>query len=241
MKTNMTAPTIHTSDTATEAAQALATTLAADVDGRHDVLLLLAGGSSLNIIDHLPDFEDASFLTISVIDERDDRSGRTGNFSAIEGTDWFRAAISRGASFIDPLHPIDAPKETKASSFEQAIRKWKEAHPDSLTVAILGTKPDGHTAGIFPLPDAGLFAKRFSGKAWVIAHTVPHALECPDRITVTLSFLQKETDAVYCYICGEGKREALTRAMDGKMALNELPIGIIRTLQNVQIFTDIRL
>lgn len=232
---------IHVFETGEKAAQTLAHTIAADFfDGTRDVLLLLSGGSSLDCIGYFPTLDDASFLTISVIDERDDRSGETGNFRAIEKTRWFKETISHGASFIDPLRPIDATKEAKAEAFEKEFRKWKADHKKGLTAAIIGTKPDGHTMGVFPSEAAELFTERFCGAEWVTAYTVPDAPSFPDRITATLTFLQKETDAVYCYVCGEEKRSALAKAVDGNDPLHEFPIGIIRTIPGVRIFTDLR-
>ena len=237
----MTTPTIHAFNDANGAAQALAETLATEeLDGAADILLLLSGGSALDILGYLPDLDDATFLTISVIDERDDRTRETSNFHALERTRWFQEMISRGASFIDPLHPLDISKETKAESFARTIREWQEAHGTGRIVCVLGMGPDGHTMGIFPSADKEAFTGRFLGARRVVAHTIPGAPSCPDRITATLTFLQNDTAAVYCFICGESKREPLRKALSGEVPLHELPAAVIATLPNAHIFTDIR-
>ena len=238
----MITPTVHTSDTDEEAAQALATALAADVlDGKQDILLLLSGGSALDILEYLPSPDDATFLTISVIDERDDPTRETSNFHTLERARWFQEMVSRGALFIDPLHSINVTKEAKAESFGRAIRQWKETHGSGHIIAVLGMGQDGHTMGVLPSADEETFTELFLGARRFVAHTVHDAPSCPDRITATFTFLQNDVNAVYCYICGEPKREPLRRALSGTVPLHELPIGIIATLPAVQVFTDLRL
>ena len=90
----MTTPTIHAFNDANGAAQALAETLATEeLDGAADILLLLSGGSALVILGSLPDLDDATFLTISVIDERDEQFPRARTDTMVSRNDLPRRLV----------------------------------------------------------------------------------------------------------------------------------------------------
>lgn len=230
------------SGTKKEAAENLARSLAKkylDTDADHPVLILFSGGSALSVIGYLPPVPDASFLTLSVIDERDDPSLETSNFQELKRTAWFQEMIACGASSIDPLADASLSTEKKAALFERSLRRWKEEHVDGSTVVLLGMGADGHTAGIFPAENAETFDRLFQSDAWVIAHTVPGAPSYPRRITTTLSFLQKEPDKVYVFICGQEKELAWNHLIAHDVPLPKLPILGIYGIRQAEIFTDL--
>lgn len=236
-------PRIHTFNTREQAARQLASSLgeecAAYSDAKRPLLLLFSGGSALSVIDHLPPSPDASFLTLSVADERDDPSGKTSNFQELKRTPWFRKMIGCGASSIDPLAATHLTTEEKAIAFERALRQWKEEHKDGSIIALLGMGADGHTAGIFPIGDSAAFASRFQSRLWVIGSTVPEAPSCSARITTTLAFLQQEAARVYVFICGQEKSAVWEHLLARDTSLSALPILGIYEMQQVALYTDL--
>jgi 6-phosphogluconolactonase/glucosamine-6-phosphate isomerase/deaminase len=239
----MDTPRIHTFSTKKKAAQQLASSLGEECeaysDAKRPLLLLFSGGSALSLIDHLPTFLDASFLTLSVVDERDDPSLRTSNFQELKRTPWFRKMIGCGASSLDPLAATHLPTGEKAIAFERALRQWKEEHEDGSIIALLGMGADGHTAGIFPTGDAAAFASRFQGRSWVIGYAVPEAPSCSARITTTLAFLQQEAARVYVFICGREKSAAWEHLLARDTLISALPILGIYEMRQVALYTDL--
>lgn len=236
----MNTPRIHTYATKEAAANNLARTLATEcLDMERPTLLLFSGGSALSVTEHLPFPADASFLTLSVVDERADPSGATSNFQELSRTPWFQKMISAGATALDPLTSADLSTKEQAQAFERALRQWQETHKNGLIVAILGMGADGHTAGIFPSGAAATFAQRFQGDAWVTAHTIPEAPSYPERITTTLTFLQQVVDRVYVFLCGREKEIAWRHLLTQDLPLSTLPILGIYEMRQPQIFTDL--
>ena len=233
-------PRIHTFTDKEQAASDLAQTLAQEcLDAKRPTLLLFSGGSALSVIQYLPLFSDAAFLTLSVVDERADPSGATSNFQELSRTPWFQAMRAAGAATIDPLSSATSFSQEKAQAFEHALRQWQETHKNGLIVALLGMGADGHTAGIFPTPATETFAQLFQSEAWVAAHTVPGAPSYPERLTTTLTFLQQVADRVYVFICGREKEIAWRHLLAQDLALSALPILGIYAMRQPQIFTDL--
>lgn len=240
---SMDTPRIHTFETREEAAASLADSLVKEYlhsDTKHPLLLLFSGGSALSIIEHLPIPADVSLLTFSVVDERDDPSLNTSNFQELKHTEWFQKMTAGGASYIDPLADARLSSEEKAAAFEHALRQWKKGHEDGSIVALLGMGADGHTAGVFPARNTKTFDRLFRGDRWVVAHTVPDAPSYPERITTTLTFLQKEVHKVYVFICGLEKEAAWKHLLAQDMPLPMLPLLGIYGMHQGEIFTDLK-
>lgn len=236
----MNTPRIHTYATKEAATDNLARALATEcLDMRQPILLLFSGGSVLSVVEHLPLSADASFLTLSVADERADPSGATSNFQELSRTSWFQKTLAAGATALNPLALESPSSQEQARAFERALRQWQETHKNGLIVAILGMGADGHTAGIFPSSAAATFAQQFQSDAWVTAHTVPGAPSYPERITTTLTFLQQVVDKVYVFLCGREKEIAWRHLLAQDLPLSALPILGIYEMRQPQIFTDL--
>lgn len=204
-------------------------------------LFLFSGGSALPVLDMIDPKYLGRYLTMAPVDERYDPTDRNSNFAAFMETALYGLAKAAGVHFIDTRVKDGQERGDLADFFERALRGWRKEYPDGKVIVILGMGPDGHTAGIFPTENAKDFSDRFEGKTWTADYAAPPEKICPERVTTTVTFLQNEPDAIYCYVCGEEKRSPLTVAIDGNDPLHKLPIGVIRTVPNVQVFTDLRL
>lgn len=203
------------------------------------VLLLLSGGSALEVVDRLAVLDRMDRITVSMMDERFDPTGECGNFSRLSRTVWFGRAMAAGMQAI-PTETLegDTP-ESLAERFEQAIVSWLSAHPQGKIVALFGMGDDGHTAGIFPDDDSARFEDRFEESSLVLAYHVENAACSKDRITVTFTLMRK-IDHGFAYVCGEGKRPALERLRgDIHELTNRLPAALWKELRDMTVMTDV--
>lgn len=203
-------------------------------------LLLFSGGSSLGILDLLDPGCPGDFLTVSPIDERYDPSGHDSNFAAFNGTDFFHIARTADTRFIDTRVRSGQSHDDLALAFDRTLGEWGAEHPDGRTLGILGMGPDGHTAGIFPMDDESAFRTLFLGERLAVGYRGPEYATCPERVTVTLSFLARDIDRIFVFFSGEEKRAIWERLTKSEIPLHVLPAGIFRRLPDVEIFTDLR-
>ena len=202
-------------------------------------LLLFSGGSALGILDLLDAKCAGSFLTIAPVDERCDPSGHDSNFGALVESDFFRRAVSTGVGLIDTRVKSGQGRDALADAFGQELARWRKRHPKGRVIAILGMGPDGHTAGIFPMDDGREFSRLFEGERMVVGYRAPEYATCPDRVTVTLSFLCREVESICVFFSGEEKRAVWKRVLGNTAPMSALPAIAFHTLSSVEIFTDI--
>ncbi|MBP9751661.1 MAG: 6-phosphogluconolactonase [Candidatus Moranbacteria bacterium] len=224
------------------------------------VLFLFSGGSALSVLDMIDFSCLGEHLTLAPVDERFDPTGEASNFSAFMATSFYGKAEVAGARFIDTRVKEGQGMGDLANGFETTLRKWMAdfvtptessylvipsvveescPHPHGKIIAILGMGPDGHTAGIFPSDDAQEFHDRFEGDRLVVGYRAPEYAICPERITATLSFLEKNVDQAFVFLSGEEKRAAWERVLQNDEPIHLLPAGIFHSLQGVELFTDL--
>lgn len=203
------------------------------------ILFLLSGGSSLELLHEVHTENLGDNITISMLDERYSTDHEINNFSQMTHLSFYRLASLAGSQFIDTRVMYGVSQEVLAREFEGKLRKWKYSNYQGTTIAIQGVGVDGHTAGIMPFPDEPekfdyLFEQE---NFWVRAYGAKEKNEYPYRITTTLPFLRNHTDHSIVYAVGEGKKEALKKvlAKDGELYIT--PARIIHEMKNVRLFT----
>ncbi len=205
------------------------------------ILLLLSGGSALELLPYV----DASLLgantTISVLDERWSDDSLASNFAKIAATEFYKEAKDAGACFIDTRVREGESRNAFAERFDHALKKWKRAHPDGIILATQGIGEDGHTAGIFPYPEnPALFQKLFEDKnKWVVGYDAKEKNPYPFRVTVTLPFLRDHVDFSVVYLAGEEKRAAFEKVIAPDGTPWETPGRIVREMKDARIFTSL--
>jgi 6-phosphogluconolactonase/glucosamine-6-phosphate isomerase/deaminase len=217
-----------------EAGHALTTALVQN--GDHPILLMLSGGSALQILDSVPNEVLGTHITLSVLDERYSTDPHVNNFAQLKTTDFFARATESGAQVISTEITNETPEET-AVQWEVSLRVWKSVHPDGVVVATMGVGFDGHTAGIFgEIPGVN-----FSGESLVVAYSVPKEVhEYTERITTTFTFLTEWIHEAVVYAVGEEKKEVLTRLEKGVCTREEMPACIFHEMQSVKVYTNVR-
>ncbi|MBI3954918.1 6-phosphogluconolactonase, partial [Candidatus Gottesmanbacteria bacterium] len=188
-------------------------------------LLLLSGGSSVNLYGYLAEYLNHSrpaLLSIAQVDERfkpDQSSDINARAIKIMGIPYY--IISQEGSV-----------EKSAEEYNETIgRLWKEY---DYKIAVLGIGEDCHTAGLIPgyrkLWDK---QKLTIGYSLTIGQKSAYADFCPQgfkqRITVTPKLLE-ELDYALIVAAGEEKKEAIENALkkENLQDLNKYPAAIIQ-------------
>lgn len=210
----------------------------------HDkpVLLLLSGGSCFLLLDSIHQTTLGSHVLIAMLDERADTREEVNNFAQLTKTDFYAKAIAQGAQFVDSrLMPGEHAGEL-AERMNKIFFDWLADHANGNVLATIGVGADGHIAGIMPFPEnPQKFTELFeNNKRQVIDYDAGNKNEYPLRVTVTLPFLRKNITNAIVYAVGEAKQPALARVLTERGTLAETPARILREMNDVLLFTDIK-
>lgn len=204
------------------------------------ILLLLSGGSALKVLDSI-ETEDWQRITLFFLDERYDVDNENSNFAQLEKMPWFEKVTKRGCRYVDSRVKKDESLELFGDRLENDLQNWLTENPNGKKIAVFGMGADGHVAGIFPYSEnPALFSELFEGDRLVAVHNVQGKNPYSLRATMTFSLFYS-IDKSYAYICGNEKRDALTKIFGEKLPMNDFPAGIFRELKNMTIVTDIKI
>jgi len=203
------------------------------------LLVLLSGGSSLELLDFIKDDSMDADVMFGMLDDRYSTDPAVNSYHLIAKLPFYLRAIRKGALFLDSSVGDSETLEAYAARYEKYIKKWQKQNPTGIIRATVGIGPDAHTSGILPHPeDPKKFDELFNSPKLIVGYDV--GLKNPHRFRMTSTFtLMKKFDSVLTYMKGENKKEALTKVMAEEGNLAETPGRIIRELKNVQLFTDI--
>jgi 6-phosphogluconolactonase/glucosamine-6-phosphate isomerase/deaminase len=205
------------------------------------VLLMLSGGSALNILSGIHAENLGEHVTITVLDERYTVDPKINNFAQIRTLNFFETAQSQKCNFIDTQVQKTESLLDAAHTFESSLQEWKKKYPLGKVIITQGMGPDGHTAGIFPYPeDRVTFDMLFNKDNWVVGYDAGNKNQYSQRFTTTMTFLQKYVDVSIVYITGQEKKLMLNEVLHGGKALHEVPMKVIHTMKaQINLFTDI--
>lgn len=228
----------NTQELAQQAGEHLSSLLSEE--GSNPTLILFSSGSALQVLTYVTVPEDASHLTLGVLDERFTKDIRENNFALLKETKFYKDAIQNGARSINTSISFER-VETLATTMEQAWRKWIEENPGGHILATFGMGPDGHTAGIMPYgEDAGMFTILFEDdRMAVVGYDARGKNPIPLRATVTLPFLRKHVTGGIAYITGIAKELAILRLVAQSGTYADTPARVLRDIQTLTLFTDI--
>lgn len=224
-----------------EAANYLEEQIQASFERGEKVLLLLSGGSAIEIYKNLgqwlkskPDGFGQN-LTVGLVDERYGKVGHEdGNEIQIEQTGFYEVVKEKGGHILSVLTGKEPADE--ANNYNDLIDQ--NLKPADKVMAVLGVGPDGHTAGILPQESLEKFDKLFPKDEWAIYYELPQDYPNPfkRRITLTPHALEKINLAVVV-AKSKGKEEALKRMFSPDESVYRTPAISIRNLRGV-LFTD---
>ncbi len=207
------------------------------------ILLLLAGGSSLELLEGASAENLDSRVTIAPLDERYSENPDENNMAQIMRTDFYQRAHNNGAITIDTRVRAGETQTDLADRFNLALNNWFQKNPDGVVIATVGIGSDGHVSGMMPFPESPekfleLFVDVDETKLVVAYDAVgkdPHPL----RVTTTINLLKKIHKAVV-YVVGENKRESVIKFMDSAAVTSKTPAVILKEIPaEVFLFTDL--
>ena len=206
-------------------------------------LLMLSGGSALELLAGIDLRNIGRHITLTVLDERYSVDPAVNNFSQIAETEFYKKAEKKGIDYIDTRVHYKITLKRLANKFEKGLRKWRKRYPKKGKIIITqGIGANGHTAGIMPYPeDRKKFERLFEDEEkWVVGYNATRKKsEYPLRITVTFPFLRGQVDGSIVYATGLKKRKALRKTLAKKGTLAQTPARIIHEMRNVKLFTDV--
>lgn len=203
------------------------------------LLMLLSGGSSLELLEYISDAALEVGVTFGMLDDRFTTDETINSYQMVSHTGFYLRALRKGAVFLDSSAYERETLENYAFRYEQDIKKWLKLYPEGIIRATVGIGPDGHTSGVLPHPeDPEKFQKLFNGDKLIVGYDV--GTKNPHRYRMTSTFtLMRKFDKVLTYLKGDNKRDALQKVMLEEGDIAATPGRIIRELKHVDVYTDI--
>jgi 6-phosphogluconolactonase/glucosamine-6-phosphate isomerase/deaminase len=201
------------------------------------ILLLLSGGSALEILDYVGEKALSENVTITMLDERFSEDSKANNFLALQKTEFYTLAQNKECSFFGTLPRPNESLEDFAARFGNNLKVWIEKNPKGKIFGVFGIGQDGHTAGIFPNNNEKEFNEMFNAQSLSVGYDAKNNTPLTLRITATLTFFKLINNAII-FACGKEKKSALLAFKEKTLPVYLLPaLGILQTKSH-QLFTD---
>ena len=211
-------------------------TLLKDAD-TSPTLLLLSGGSALEILTYTILQGRTENLTVMIVDERFDKNPEENNFSRIQKTNFYERATKAGTHFINTSWGTAESVEALGILMDSALKSWVSEHSRGVIYMTLGIGTDGHTAGIMPFPeDHQKFNTLFNDQTTLaVGYDASGKNPIPLRATITFPFM-RFAKATIVYAVGANKKEPLLKALSSDGVLAETPARIFNELENLTLY-----
>ncbi len=205
------------------------------------VLLLMSGGSALQIAEHIEKNVLPKDFTLGVLDDRYSTDPAVNNFTQLSKTKLYIDALESNADFIDTRVVGGESLEEVGDRFGRALKSWRERNPNGKIIITQGIGPDGHTSGVMPYgEDKERFQKLFvDPDRFAVGYDAEGKNQYSLRITVTLRFLIDQVEESVLFMTGADKKNAFRNVFDSAKTLAETPGRVIHQMKKVNIFTDL--
>jgi len=203
------------------------------------VLLLLSGGSSLEVLNCIDEFALGPHITIMMADERFSNSENANNFLQLKNTSFYDTALRRKVSFIETVPDTNStiPKDF-AIAVEKTLQYYIKLNGRSHVLALFDVGVDGHFASIFPKDERELFYKQFHTNDLYI-HVHEEGDQHPERTTITPYFLKNHVDEVVLFATGKQKCDRVLKEIQNTNCKEHHTPAIIPTRHpHSHLYTD---
>ena len=199
-----------------------------------DTLCLLAGGSSLDVVEFIQPTYKPECRTIFVMgDERVSGEPSVNNYLQLE---------ARYPDFRILKHTINTTASNRERPTEFAkriaveIEKNISQSKNLKIISLLGVGGDGHIAGIFPM-DRADFNDTYPHDQMYVPVTL-EGLERNFRATFTPNWILNNVTELFVYAQGESKLDILYMLTSENKSNHERPAEIIKQHMSAHIYTD---
>jgi len=202
-----------------------------------NVLLLLAGGSALDVLDEMDTAYINEYVTIMMMDERFTNDPEKNNFMQMSRTAFHTIVTSQGATLISSIPKEEENQKDFAQRIENTLRTYLTENPKAPIIALFGIGPDGHTAGIFPMNATDFVDTYGQGGLYVPVNYDKNS--SPERASITPKFINQYITKSFVYARGEEKMP-IVRNMHETHSLHDMPAHIHEQIDS-RLFTDLGL
>lgn len=200
-----------------------------------DTVVLLSGGSALEVFNSIKVTNKSKCRTIfMMIDERVSGEETINNYLQLKARYGYLEHFSS---------VIDTSAEDKESeiNFAERIRKIFTKAINTLSnvqiITLLGMGTDGHTAGIFPLPEEQFTKTYEADPNYVPVHL--ESLTIDSRASFTPNWILEHSTEIIGMIAGEAKETILNQLINESKPIHEQPAQILKIHSNCTVYTDL--
>jgi 6-phosphogluconolactonase/glucosamine-6-phosphate isomerase/deaminase len=229
---------IHVSSNPAKEAGEYLSKLISTHDG--DIVCLLSGGSALAIVPYIVidnysfDKDNESCVIFMVGDERWSRDEQINNSLQCK-TRYPDHPVS--SSLIPTVPEKDESLPVFASRVEKAFLEKISQCKNPKIISLLGMGVDGHTAGIFPLPEETFTEVYRDDQTYVPVHVV--GLKIDSRASFTPKWLLDHVDVIIGYVVGTDKKTILESLLQETKPIHERPAELFKIHPDVHLYTDL--
>lgn len=203
------------------------------------ILVLLAGGTALCVLEHIDESKLGPHVTIMMGDERFTNDPKLNNFLQLKKTSFYRRARAHNVNSIETVP--DTVRETPtsfAAGINKTLQYYFKTRQNAYVICLFGIGTDGHFASVFPDDSRASFYKKFHTDALYIA-THTKSSTPTDRVTLTPYFIKHHADEIILYATGEEKCNGVLKDLQLQNAKeHELPAHIPSRHPQSHLFTD---
>ena len=200
-----------------------------------EILLLLSGGSALQLLDLLDTAYLNEYVTIMMMDERFTSNPRENNFLQMTKTAFYTIVLSQGVRIIPSAPTEDELHELFTQRIEKELTSYTILNPEAVIIALFGIGTDGHTAGIFPMDKKHFIDIYGQGQLYTQVNYSKNPI--PKRCSITPKFIMQYVTKSFVYATGK-KKQPIINTIQDPYELHELPAHIHKLIDS-ELFTNI--
>ena len=178
---------------------------------KKDILLLLSGGSVLQILEYIDASSFGPHVTLALTDDRFTDNIQENNFLQIQNTEFFSKINERGIEVIATNPQAKEDFDAFFNRIEGEYNSYVNTHTNAYVLGIFGIGDDGHTASIFP-DDTVSFKNKYRNEN-ILTQTFNGPLPYAQRITITPKFIEEHINEVVLYAVGKNKCQTILQDM----------------------------
>ncbi|NTV52644.1 MAG: 6-phosphogluconolactonase [Candidatus Firestonebacteria bacterium] len=139
--------------------------------------------------------------------------------------------VSVPALQVHPMPTFAATLADGAREYEDGLHAFFAGREPVFDLILLGVGPDGHTASIFPGNEPA------PPEAWVAATEAPPGSPVTQRLTLTLSLINRARTVIFL-IAGEEKKTRVRELLEAPELARSYPAGNVRPQERLIWFLD---